>query len=67
MSLDQTLTCVDCQQSFTFSAKDQDFFAEKGFSTPKRCKNCRDAKKAERDNKKELRAGGERGSSGFGD
>ena len=45
---DQTLTCVDCGQGFTFSERDQEFFREKGFEPPKRCKDCRDAKKAQR-------------------
>ncbi len=47
MSEDQTLTCVDCKQSFTWSAGEQEFFHEKGFTdTPKRCKSCRQARKA---------------------
>ncbi len=49
MSEDQTLTCVDCKQSFTWSASEQEFFHEKGFTdTPKRCKSCRQAKKEQR-------------------
>ncbi len=43
---DIQLTCSDCGQEFTFTAADQAFFSERGFSTPKRCKNCRAAKKA---------------------
>jgi CxxC-x17-CxxC domain-containing protein len=46
---DKTLTCQDCGQSFSFSADDQEFFAQKGFSEPKRCPNCRRARKNERD------------------
>jgi hypothetical protein len=42
---DQTLTCVDCQTQFQFTERDQEFFAEKGFTPPKRCKPCRDIKK----------------------
>ena len=45
---DKTLTCQDCGQSFTFSAEDQEFFATKGYSEPKRCPSCRQARKAER-------------------
>lgn len=45
---DQTLTCQDCGQSFTFSADDQEFFATKGYTAPKRCPSCRQARKAER-------------------
>jgi CxxC-x17-CxxC domain-containing protein len=45
---DKTLNCQDCGQSFTFSADDQEFFAGKGFSEPKRCPSCRQARKSER-------------------
>ena len=45
---EKTLTCQDCGQSFTFSAEDQEFFATKGYSEPKRCPSCRQARKAER-------------------
>jgi CxxC-x17-CxxC domain-containing protein len=45
---DKTLTCQDCGQSFTFSADDQEYFATKGYSEPKRCPSCRAARKAER-------------------
>ncbi|MFP5211647.1 MAG: CxxC-x17-CxxC domain-containing protein [Acidobacteriota bacterium] len=45
MAEDILLTCSDCGQDFTFSAADQAFFQERGYSTPKRCKACRQAKK----------------------
>jgi CxxC-x17-CxxC domain-containing protein len=45
MAGDIQLTCSDCGQDFTFSAADQAFFQERGYSTPKRCKPCRMAKK----------------------
>jgi CxxC-x17-CxxC domain-containing protein len=47
MAGDMQLTCSDCGQDFTFTAADQAFFSERGFSTPKRCKSCRQAKKAD--------------------
>jgi CxxC-x17-CxxC domain-containing protein len=47
MAEDQQLTCSDCGQSFTFSAEDQEFFRERDYSAPKRCKACRQAKKNE--------------------
>jgi CxxC-x17-CxxC domain-containing protein len=49
MTMDRTLTCADCRSEFTFTASEQDFFAEKGFSEPRRCPSCRAAKKAARD------------------
>ncbi len=45
MANDLQLTCSDCGQEFTFSTDDQAFFRERGYSTPKRCKACRQAKK----------------------
>lgn len=45
---DKTLTCEDCGEEFTFSGEEQEFFAEKGFSEPKRCKDCRQKRKAGR-------------------
>jgi len=44
------LVCSDCGQSFTFTAEDQEFFRERGYSAPKRCKSCRQAKKNEQSN-----------------
>jgi CxxC-x17-CxxC domain-containing protein len=48
MALDKTLTCADCGQSFTFTASEQDFFAERGFTEPRRCPSCRASRKAAR-------------------
>lgn len=48
---DKTLKCRDCGAEFTFTAGEQQFYAEKGFTNePVRCKACRDARKAERRN-----------------
>lgn len=48
---DRTIVCKDCGKEFTFTARDQEFYAKKGFSDPVRCKECREARKAERNNK----------------
>ncbi len=46
---DKTLECVDCGASFTFSASEQEFFANKGFTNePKRCPDCRQTRKDQR-------------------
>jgi len=46
---DKTIECSDCGTNFTFSAAEQEFFANKGFTNdPKRCPQCRQARKAER-------------------
>lgn len=49
---DQKLQCVDCGSEFDFSERDQEFFQEKGFSAPKRCKPCRIKKKASLNNRR---------------
>jgi Probable zinc-ribbon domain len=54
---DQQLTCADCNQEFVWSAKDQEFFAEKGFQQPKRCRDCRQAKKDQRGDRGEGKGG----------
>jgi CxxC-x17-CxxC domain-containing protein len=46
---DKNLSCVDCSQEFVFTARDQEFYAGRGFSEPRRCPSCRAAKKAQRD------------------
>jgi CxxC-x17-CxxC domain-containing protein len=46
---DKTLTCSDCGQKFTFTASEQEFYAQKGFNDPSRCPSCRAARKAARD------------------
>ncbi len=44
---DRSLTCVDCSQSFTFSADDQQYHAEKGYTNePKRCPSCRQSRRS---------------------
>ena len=47
MAGDLQLTCSDCGQEFTFTSEDQAFFQERGYSAPKRCKACRQAKKSQ--------------------
>ncbi len=47
--VDKTLECVECGASFTFGAAEQEFFATKGFTNePKRCPDCRQARKQQR-------------------
>jgi CxxC-x17-CxxC domain-containing protein len=46
---DRSITCADCGQEFVFTASEQAFYAEKGFTdAPKRCKPCRQARKSQR-------------------
>ena len=46
---DKSLTCSDCSATFTFTAEEQEFFQSKGYTNePKRCPECRQARKTER-------------------
>jgi CxxC-x17-CxxC domain-containing protein len=47
MYADKTLTCRECGQTFTFTASEQQFFADRGFQNePSRCPECRAERKA---------------------
>ncbi len=47
--IDRELQCADCGSTFTFTTSEQEFFAAKGFTNdPKRCPDCRAARKQER-------------------
>ena len=55
---DKTLTCRDCGTQFVFTAGEQEFYAQKGFTNePTRCPACRQARKQ----------GGSRSSGGYSD
>lgn len=54
---DKTLTCSDCNTEFAFTEREQAFYAEKGFTEPRRCNSCRASRKA-------ARSGGDSGYGG---
>jgi CxxC-x17-CxxC domain-containing protein len=56
---DKTLTCSDCGMEFAFTEREQAFYAEKGFTEPRRCPSCRASRKAARNSD----SGGYSGSS----
>ncbi len=60
MSLtDRTLYCRDCNQAFTFTVGEQEFYASRGLTNdPSRCPECRAARKQS--------GGGQRSSFGRG-
>jgi CxxC-x17-CxxC domain-containing protein len=59
--VDRNINCRDCGTSFVFTAGEQAFYQQKGFShDPVRCPNCRRAKK-------DSTAGGGGGGYGSGD
>jgi CxxC-x17-CxxC domain-containing protein len=59
---DKTLICSDCGQEFIFTGEDQEFYATRGFTEPKRCRSCR----ANRRNEREGGGGGMSGGMGGG-
>lgn len=42
---DKNITCMDCRTPFVFDAGEQAFFQSKGYTDPKRCQKCRQARK----------------------
>jgi CxxC-x17-CxxC domain-containing protein len=60
---DKNLTCADCGQEFVFTASEQDFYAQRGFTEPRRCASCRASRKAARNTDS---GGGSYGSYGAG-
>lgn len=48
--MEEKIICRNCGKEFTFTVGEQRFYEEKGFSKPVRCKECRDKRKADREN-----------------
>lgn len=44
----KVLDCVDCGKPFVWSLGEQDYFKQHNLQQPKRCKNCRRARREER-------------------
>ena len=63
---DRTLTCADCSQEFVFTASEQQFYQERGFSDPRRCRSCRAARKASMGSGDSMGGGGGGYSAGGG-
>lgn len=62
---DQTLYCRDCNQEFTFTAGEQEFYASRGLTnSPSRCPSCRSARKQQAGG--QGRGGYSRGGNGGG-
>jgi hypothetical protein len=46
---DKSIRCSDCGTMFAFTAREQAFFASKGFGNePRRCPQCQKAKRQQR-------------------
>jgi CxxC-x17-CxxC domain-containing protein len=61
---DRALTCADCGEEFVFTASEQEFYADRQFSEPRRCASCRAARKLSRGgNSEPIPSGGSYGAS----
>ncbi len=63
---DKVLTCADCSQDFVFTASEQEFYATRGFTEPRRCSSCRASRKAARGDTGGNTGFGDRGGSSYG-
>jgi len=62
---DKTITCADCGSEFVFTAREQEFYASRGLTNePRRCPDCRRARKASRDSGGGYSSGGGYGGGG---
>lgn len=54
---DKKLICRDCKVQFTWTAGEQEFFAQKGFTNPPtRCPECRKKNRGQKGGQKEQRS-----------
>jgi CxxC-x17-CxxC domain-containing protein len=64
---DRSLACVDCGQEFSFTAGEQEFYAQRGFTeSPKRCPSCRQIRKAQRSRSSSSDGAGAGGGDSYG-
>lgn len=45
-SVYKSITCSDCGKLFSITFKDKEYYEKRGYELPKRCPNCREAKKS---------------------
>lgn len=45
---DKVIKCKSCETEFIFNAGEQEFYKDKGFKEPVRCKECRAERRRER-------------------
>ena len=63
---DRNLTCSDCSTEFVFTASEQQFYADRQFSEPRRCGACRAVRKASRGDSAGGYSNGGGGGGGYG-
>lgn len=66
MLTERQIQCQACGTDFTFTVEEQEFYQEKGFQEPKKCKPCRAAAKQSRGGFGGGRRGGGGGGGGYG-
>ena len=57
---DREITCAECNEPFTFTEREQEYYTERNLSEPKRCKTCRDARRSNFGGSSRGGGGGER-------
>jgi CxxC-x17-CxxC domain-containing protein len=57
---DLEITCSECNSPFTFTEREQEYYRERNLTHPKRCKPCRDARRANFGSGRSPGGGGER-------
>lgn len=63
---DKTLECFDCSSAYTFSVEEQEEFQSRGYTNePKRCPDCRQARK-DRNGNSGNTYGNSHGNSSYG-
>jgi CxxC-x17-CxxC domain-containing protein len=63
---DQTLSCRDCGQAFTFTVGEQEFYASRGLTNaPSRCPECRAAHKQSNRGRRDYSGGGGGGARDY--
>jgi hypothetical protein len=48
MAEDKSIKCAECGAEFVFTAAEQETYEQRGYSEPKRCKPCREQRRAAR-------------------
>lgn len=49
MMSDETINCADCKSDFVWTEGEQQFFEQKAFKKPRRCRECRQKRRADRE------------------
>lgn len=48
---DKAMICIDCKGTFVLKEGEEKWYTGMGYTPPKRCKDCRKKRKAEREKK----------------